>query len=713
MSTSDESQETRTALVVPVILAAVLSALAAWSLRAVFSGSAGPAVLWAVVAPVAAAAVWGCTIIYSGRLATGAGTTGLGVLAVVAAVAVATRPGADVQLGPARLLTGALPADPAGPELATVSALSGLTALVTIRLALRANARLMTLLPPLCCLLLGLGLGAAVTSMPAWYVPAFAAAGVAMMLVGHVRPTRIDKGRMVTGTVIALVAVTAGTLLSPLAIAGSTPASVQAMVAASVTPREDTNPLVRYLALRNEMIHVAASGTASRHVDLIRMVTFDRFDGREWSVGGDYRRAGTQLAGPPDRKAAGQPVELNVKLQTTGFFGWLPRVGWPSDISVPNLGFDRATGDVVIPAGQTPPKEYRIVGNEPAGQDQLSADDPAQKESRLALPEDINRFLRNATAGKPAGRDQFYGLYDSFTQGLFRRDTSDEAGGGHSLYHIAQLLDRKRGTSEQYASAFAVLCRAMGWDARVILGFRPHWHGNDFTFRDKDVFAWVEVRFERLGWLTVNPTPEQATTENQRDTTGDAQPASPKDDVPNTARPDQQPPRNPDESFAGAQRLAAVPPASNPGFWLVAVLTGMSLLVCTLAVPVWKSARRARVRRTGTPRQRAKAAWRDAMDALRSSGVDVNRSTTTGEVVNRIPTPLVPLVWSLGELVDRAMFAPEGITDEDADNTWRRAEDIRGWLRKDISLGRQLRNAVNPRQLMPRRVVKEYEVNPA
>lgn len=711
MFTSDDSKEARAALVVPVILAAVLSALAAWSFRAVFSGSAGPAVLWAVVAPVAAAAAWGCAIVYAGRPATGAGTTGLGVLAVVAAVAVATRPGVDVQRGPARLLTGALPADPAGPELAAVSVLSGLTALVTIRLALRANARLVTLLPPLCCLLLGLGLGAAVMPMPAWYVPAFAAACVAVMLVGHVHPTRIDKGRVVTGTVIALVAVTAGTLLSSLATAGSTPASVQAMVAAPVTPREDTNPLVRYLALRNEMINVVASGTASRHVDLIRMVTFDRFDGREWSVGGDYRRAGTQLPGPPDSKATGRPVELNVKLRTTGFFGWLPRVGWPSDISVPNLGFDRATGDVVIPAGQAPPKEYRIVGNEPAGQDQLAADNPAQKKSRLALPEDINRFVRNATAGKPAGRDQFYGLYDSFTKGLFRRDTSDEASGGHSLYHIAQLLDRKRGTSEQYASAFAVLCRAMGWDARVILGFRPHWHGNDFTFRDKDVFAWVEVRFERLGWLTVNPTPEQATTENQRDTPSDAQPASPRDDVSGTARPDQQPPRGSDESSPGA-RVAAVQPAASPGFWLVAVLAGVLLLVCTFTVPVWKSVRRARVRRTGTPGQRAKAAWRDVMDALRSSGIDVNRSTTTGEVVNRVPTPLVPLVWSLGGLVDRAMFAPEGIADEDADDMWRRAEDIRGWLRKDMSLGRRLRNAVNPRPLMPRRVVKEYEVNP-
>jgi hypothetical protein len=301
MSTPDLSN--RATLVIRVVLTA-WSGLAAWSFRAVFGDTAGPAVLWAVVVPVAAVAALGCLTVCLGRSIAGAGATILGILAVVATVAVVTRPGADVRLGPARLLTGEFPADPVGPELATVSAIAGLTALVAVRLALRARARLVSLAPPLCCLSLGLGLGAAVAPLPGWFVPAFAVTAAAVLLVGSAGPGRVGTGRVVVGTAIALVAVTVGTLLGPLATADRPPVSVQALVAAPVTPREDTNPLVRYLAMRNEIIQVKATGTASRRVDLIRMVTFDRFDGWEWSVGGDYRRAGTQSL--PHLEPAGQ-----------------------------------------------------------------------------------------------------------------------------------------------------------------------------------------------------------------------------------------------------------------------------------------------------------------------------------------------------------------------------------------------------------------------
>jgi hypothetical protein len=146
---------------------------------------------------------------------------------------------------------------------------------------------------------------------------------------------------------------------------------------------------------------------------------------------------------------------------------------------------------------------------------------------------------------------------------------------------------------------------------------------------------------------------------------------------------------------------------------LTAAGAGLVLLAWVFAVPAVKTLRRARARRAGTPRQRAMAAWRDTMESLRGAGVGADRSATTGEVTSRVPEPLAPSVSFLGELVDRAMFAPEGVTEEDADMAWCRNQDIRGWLWKDMSFGRRLRNALDPRSLLPRRAVREYEVSPA
>jgi transglutaminase-like putative cysteine protease len=715
MSTTRSVPAHRHAIAARVALAGVLSVLAAWSLRAAFDDAAGSAVLWAVLAPVAAVTVWHAAVVYMGRSGTGAVDTVVGLLVMVGTAAVVTKPGADVRLGPSRLLTGALPAEAAGPELATVSALAGLTALVAVRLASRPTARLLPLAAPLCCLLLGLGLGAAVAPLPAWYVPAFGATAAVLMMLGpgHVESGRAGRTRLVSAAVIVMAAAATGTLVGPLATAERAPASVQELTDAAVSPRADTNPLVQYLALRNGKIPARLSGSASREVDLLRMVTFDRFDGLNWSVRGDYRHAGKQLAGPPYGQVASRPVTLKVELDDTNYFAWLPRAGWPSRISVANLGFDRNTGDVVVPAGQETPGEYEITGAEPGGLDQLAVDDPARTgaEPGPPLPTRVDSFLRDTTAGKPVGRDQFFSLYDRFksTESTeFSRDTADDAPGGNGLYQISKLLtETKQGTSEQYASAFAVLCRAMGWDARVVLGFHPRWEGSRFTAEGKDVFAWVEVRFARTGWVTVDPTPRQETSEKKRDTDeGESSREPPKDDVGGAPRPDQQAPLSPDENAApvGPAQL----PGAGPNWQQLVLVVALVLLACVCAVPVAKSLRRMRARKAGSPRQRAMAAWRDMVESLRGAGIAVDRTATAGEIIDGVPASLAPLVSSLGDLVDHAMFAPEGIAADGADGAWRCNKRIRAQLRKETSPGRHLRNALNPKQLLPRRIRHEY-----
>ncbi len=71
------------------------------------------------------------------------------------------------------------------------------------------------------------------------------------------------------------------------------------------------------------------------------------------------------------------------------------------------------------------------------------------------------------------------------------------------------LFDTRSGFCEHYASAFAVLMRALDIPARVVTGY----HGGELnpvdgfvTVRQADAHAWNEVWLEGRGWVRVDPT---------------------------------------------------------------------------------------------------------------------------------------------------------------------------------------------------------------
>lgn len=71
------------------------------------------------------------------------------------------------------------------------------------------------------------------------------------------------------------------------------------------------------------------------------------------------------------------------------------------------------------------------------------------------------------------------------------------------------LFDTRQGFCEHYASAFAIMMRAAGIPARVVLGY----HGGELnplaghmTVRQSDAHAWNEVWVDSSGWYRVDPT---------------------------------------------------------------------------------------------------------------------------------------------------------------------------------------------------------------
>src|SRR5262249_25423226 len=149
-----------------------------------------------------------------------------------------------------------------------------------------------------------------------------------------------------------------------------------------------------------------------------------------------------------------------------GTLGWLPAAGRATHISVAGLGVDEATGDLAVPEGREPPTSYeatsRVLRPRP---DELNAAQPVARPEpeTYRLPRATQLFLNTVTGDATPGTGQLLALWHQFTRsGQFAYDESADAPGGHSLYSIEQMLtgpEPRRGTSEQYASAFAVLAR--------------------------------------------------------------------------------------------------------------------------------------------------------------------------------------------------------------------------------------------------------------
>jgi transglutaminase-like putative cysteine protease len=690
---------------VRLVLAAGLAALAGVSFAPVFGGI-GAALLLAVLTPPAVALAWALwPLLRPGdRPHVPLGIAVLGVLAVAVAVAVTTSPGADVASGPYRLLTGALPADPSGPQLAAVSALTGYTALIACYLALTRRAPLAPVLPSLVCLLAGLGLGAATGPLPVWYPSAFVALAGLQLLLNRVPEG--TRGARLGSLTTAVVVLAVGTV-APVALAGvlpgadnRKPAELRSLVDSPVLPKADTNPFAKYLALRDGRLVLGLTGTASEPFARLRAVTLTEFDGRTWSPRADYRRAGHQL--PPGTPAGGHRVTVDVSATNLDTLGWLPTAGRASDVSVADLGVDESTGDLVVPADADTPTAYRVTGSEPeVDGSEIARDTPARATTRqnVDLPPDILGFIAGATAGATDDTGRLLALYHALTKSPFGYDGSEEAAGGHGLFRISALLREKRGTSEQYASAFAAMCRHLGWDARVVLGFRPQWDGNSMTVTGKDIHAWTEVRFTELGWVPVDPTPPHASAGREPEEPQHQQPPdNPFESMPDTGQRAVPEPGGPD----GSSPRPVQPSSAGQPVWLTITISVCGLVaVLAAAVPITKTVRRARRRRNGTPRTRTVAAWHEALDALRETGFRFPSSATTREIVaGGVSCP--PGMHSLSRRVDLAAFAPEPTTESDARAAWSDSDAVRKAVRRRLGFPARVRAFFDPRPVLTR-----------
>ncbi|GLY81922.1 DUF3488 and transglutaminase-like domain-containing protein [Actinoallomurus iriomotensis] len=677
------------------VLAGLLGALAGLGFGPVFGGVPGPAPFVTAVAACAGAATLVVAVAaLVPRLPSTVVSLAGAVLVVATAIAV-TGSGAAIADGPWRLLTGALPADPTGPPLGAVALFAGLATLFAGLLAAYAGSPLAPVVPPLICLLAALGLGASGPPLPGWYAPAVVVLVLAVLFAGQGAAPRPGVLAMVAGT--GAVAVAATLLLGPAAPGSGEPADVRTLVSAPVLPRSGVSPLQQYLALRDETLPVRVTGTTSRPGGVLRMATLSRFDGTYWTVSGDFRLAGRRL---PHTPAGSRQVTVTSRIRVeSGDPDWVLSPGRTTRLTVAGLGVDESTGDVAVPAGTASPTAYdttSMVNQADAGA-LLSADPvPASAPLTPPMPAVIRGFVERTVAGRPSASGQLIALYQRFkTAGDFRYDEAKDVPGGHGYYQIQHLLETKRGTSEQYASAYAVMARGLGVDARVVMGFRPEYRGDAFTVTGRDVDAWVEVRFAGLGWVTIDPSPRGNTIGTREN-----RPRTPT----RTGQVDD-PLKNTTPRRGGGTRPRASgdgPPSGvsrSDDVWLPIGLTAAALLVLlVLSVPGAKTVRRARRRRDRSPRRAVLGAWWETVDRMREAGLPAGPSLTTGQAVAL--TDGMPELSALATMVDHAAYAPEDTSSDLPMRAWETAGEVSRRLRDGMGRRGRLRAFFDPRTLL-------------
>jgi hypothetical protein len=277
----------------------------------------------------------------------------------------------------------------------------------------------------------------------------------------------------------------------------------------------------------------------------LRAVVLDRYDSDDgWlmsNLDGEESVAQPTLSPLPGGQAAREVRATLTALQHDDRF--LPVLWSPQSVDVDdpeNWRFDPATGTVFgrdtttaertwTVRAQQPQPSRAMLDDSPA----VALDDPVRRYTELPeLDPSVPRLVDELVAGAQTPYQRVRAISDHLTD----RDNgfiySLSTAPGTSDDDLVNFLDLKAGYCEQYAGAMAVMVRAAGVPARVVLGYTPGQVQDDRRrlITTDDAHAWVEVYFDGLGWVPFDPTPiseERAVpmpwaprAENEADTTG-------------------------------------------------------------------------------------------------------------------------------------------------------------------------------------------------
>ena len=484
----------------------------------------------------------------------------------------------------------------------------------------------------------------------------------------------------------------------------------------SVTLR---NPIVSIQRRLNQGVDVPLVTVKTDDPDpgYLRLTVLDDFDGTSWRPSERdipaSQRADGPMPAPPGLDSSTPRNEYTNQISVSPTFDsiWLPlpypatevRVAgdWryglstldllSTDKGVTTAGLDyAATGDVVRPTAAqmvaSPVAPSSIYRN--------NIDIPS------SIPPWILNLAKSVTARGQSQFEKAVILQRYFrTDGGFTYDTSTGSGSGIDQLELFLGFDEggRRGYCEQFASAMAIMARAVGIPARVAVGFLEPDRQADgcYVYSSHDMHAWPELYFQGAGWTKFEPTPQDqartipAYTQGRVPQPGDEPSIDPSasgslDDV----RP---------SASLGADAEAPVLPGTAASHTTTYVAIGVAVLVLMLLVP--RAARTVlRRRRLGVgrdPSERlpvdvAEGAWAE----LRATALDLGLGWDDGATLRRRARALAasldgdrriqPARRALEQLVllmERARYSLAGLPADQSASVVEATEEVLASLR--------------------------------
>jgi transglutaminase-like putative cysteine protease len=485
-----------------------------------------------------------------------------------------------------------------------------------------------------------------------------------------------------------------------------------------------------------------------------RAFSLDLFNGDDWTSSDPDGQRATQL---PATANLGDPVQApadavrqvtqTVQLLQDQENLALPMAYPASSVDVPaaQVRYDADLGTVMAPGTMPATTSYRVRSNvvipTAAELDTVTPVSPAPKYTFLpaSTPDEIYAIAERwaASASAPTPYRQVLAIMDHLTEpGKFvYSDTVDLRDDSDALVNF--LTRTRRGFCQQFAASMAVLVRALGFPARVAVGYRTGTlSGDSFLVTSHDAHAWVEVHFPGFGWLPFEPTPRRpnpvaqitgsylnpATTVADVDrpagdgggggttTDGATGPASCLvagrrvpinnrlcNEVGQTA-----PDRFGGHGGFGAERFPFARPDDGYGIPIRLVLSILLLLglVLLVLVPTAKWAVRLRIaHRHAPPREMVLAAFRLFDGEAADVGLGRRPGETLSEYRGRLDERVRFSDGHLGRLtgaVTRAAYAGGDIDDDEAHTALHDARVAIRDVRKDAGLARRLLGVYRP-----------------
>ena len=513
----------------------------------------------------------------------------------------------------------------------------------------------------------------------------------------------------------------------------------------------------------NPLVSVTASLRQQKPEDLFlvradqpaywRWQALDHFDGTQWTSSDlevDHGRviaAGDPL---PDSSLEGTGINIRqvdlfqtvVVLQDISD-PWLPMAFHPVTVEVgrSSIRYDAtsaaAVPEVGVQKGLTYTVRSRLLLPTRHQLDAVSAaafSKPEYKpfeELPSSTPPQIYSIARILTAGASTPFQKLVAIQAY----LHTFNYDQRVNGKTDIGSVLNFLTRtKRGFCQQFATAMAVLARALGYPARVAVGFTPGRYDarlRAWRVGTQNAHAWVEVLFPGYGWMAFEPTPTRDNPVADSYLAPNAKPFEPCRAQGTCANGTTNPGKGAvgavggiaafkaqalaNKNFEAGQvgrrgarfgrlRLPGAPPVASHPYrlplellgLLLAVLLGLFLVVVPLAKVI---GRRVRLARAGPPRHAALVAYRTFTGRAGDLGLGRRGGETLREYRDRIRRDVPSTSDHLDRLttiVSGAAYSAVEVTKDQAREAAGAARRAIREIRRSIPAGRRIVGLFKP-----------------